>query len=337
MPYELRGYYTPTGEPESPNLVDGRYNSAREMLESKIREIPADTRTKEIINLVNFDFIEQGYKELWKKCNITPDSKIIRPEGIYCIEGSPNSTQFHPIENAITLASRTIAYTKNTTGLSRKAVVLYTLMHEETHASSRIIEKDLGIDLEDGSQNYVFTSGFNENRLKKLRSGEVSVTSQLLNSFMEGINDKIGRQQVKAYIESYPNFLEGPDKDLLISLIDKNIKLPRSSEIRMVDITVEFLARYTELPVQTVWQAIIRGHIEGTGFGDQETTQAVIEAIGPDTFSKLLQARQPKESENASNSMRDSLKALVEKAKNENKISKKITQSGFDRLLYHNS
>ena len=169
------------------------------------------------------------------------------------------------------------------TGLSFDLCVLYLLVHEEGHAISKTICQ--GFYEKDGQVKV----GYSE--MKQKSQEELPQISYLM--FEEGVNELLTISVLEEYLDRQDNL--GNEETFALRKILEKINPDFSRYVLQVNFVKELvirLSKETDLSPETIWQAILRGKIEGASLHDEEIRREFAEVFGSDFLDKLSRINQ---------------------------------------------
>ncbi|MDP2586532.1 MAG: hypothetical protein Q8P32_02055 [Candidatus Komeilibacteria bacterium] len=206
---------------------------------------------------------------------------------------------YHPLSNRIALSARGILkdawvltdHPKEEKGIviNRDALEISTLakfIHEQIHAISytRIEESNENASIEKNNifiqiLNFVreqpaslfksVKSGYAENKSENnVPKGEVKYTKNY-EVFDEAVTEKLSLEILREYLQQVS--LENLKHNQIENFIDRLEKESHYSEyIKLLNYIIESISRTTKISERDVWQAIVRGKLEGVNMDDPE-------------------------------------------------------------------
>jgi len=260
MPVE---FLKKSGEPEDPRLLKTRELVTRKEAELIKKENP---EFEELLTQVDFEWMKKAFQAILARFKIDPDTINFVEPGMVVPDNSIRGLASYDPDKLIRINYEEIG--KNLRWSSNPAVVLaIIILHEECHAISRNICVGYFDYDEEGRRNIKAKSGYAQHIIGV--EGDKTVTqSESYSLFDEGVTEKIARELVIKYLESHPN-LEDLNKRKKIYEDDSKPKVYNLA-VSLVEAMIVKIANETGVSREMVWQAIVRGKIEGEDLGDAD-------------------------------------------------------------------
>jgi hypothetical protein len=274
-----------------------------------------DAARESFLASVDFKKLKDIFFDLYRRSGFSSESmNFVEPENIFLngesrangsYGGAENSIEIYPLNMLVRPGVDPEWWKEFAEARSREErnygsvelAMVHTLIHEETHAVSRNI---------DITPDRPFTSaykqsGFSRGANKKSRAWEekdiptfldkpiapdTHYHSQIFGLFNEGVIEKSARRVTNEYLAQ--TGWKQSDIAAYQENTAKNLKdLPYSEEIELVDLIIAKIAQTTGVPEETVFQALVRGLMEGEIFADKEVQELFRETFDDDFLRKL--------------------------------------------------
>ena len=252
-----------------------------------VKESEYLTITAELIRGVDYETLKDIFEGMRRRSGVSGEIGFCGPEKIVINDGwSGGEYDFH---NGITIGSSPLSRQEEHP-ISRAEFqneILSTLIHEETHASSKNLKENptggkrlLAIvrSLFKKSDPYRL-SGYDRTQLEKSR------TKRAFTDFNEGVTDKIAEEVYGEYLQRTGETAKVSDKD---RRAEYHVAAYLGSRA-VVTAFVEIIAASSELPKQAVWEAIKQGYFTGIDLRQTELQQALEEVFSEGFSDRLSQ------------------------------------------------
>ncbi len=259
--------------------------------EEKIRQYEEDARLKKVkrfqennpefmdfLGEVDFKLLADIIRKIAEKSNIDPKTvNIVGPDRIsYSRAIEYDLAAYHPIENIIYLnldfpQLREIMPKLVNAGIDLKVEVLSSLIHEEVHASARVV----CMGLEEKSETRVgYSPEYQRGRERK----------QLFRLFNEGVTQKLGLEIFNEYVHA-KNLLKREELGRFNRFHQEN-----DPTITFVNTLIERLSYETGVSKEAAWHSMIRGAYEGENLQDPELERLFEELLSRDIIGEITTA-----------------------------------------------
>ena len=249
-----------------------------ETQKQEIDEKEKDPRLETVLERINFDVLEKIFQDYATKSGLTGKINFLGRDRIrHFTDGNDIEASYLVIQNLIALSFENIKRDDQTIGL----MILHKLCHEEAHAISRLKEvlslSEQGNELNVKAES--ITSGYRQDTL--------------LRAFNEGVVERLAQEVFNRYLQADPIFADDAQKSLYF---ERSREHPESltdytSAVRFVEVLSKRIAQEVGVSEQLVWQALIRGLLEGENFDDPQL-QKDFEDMFPKDFLEKLKNQQ---------------------------------------------
>src|SRR3989338_8131280 len=271
--------------PGAPKEEQERFQEQGEELGRK--RVEADQRSpefkehKEFLDKVDFKLLQEIFRELAEKSSLDPKQmNFLGPERI--VDGSfGNIGEYNSYKNIIGLSHWNIEKNAEQENLDIYLLTLKTLIHEETHATSRI-ECYQDMQLKNIAREKM---GFAKAVRETTEQG--SRWKIFFFDFNEGITEKICREVMREYsIRSQSINHQAVEKFLELSPIYKDAR-------EMVDTIISVFAKKTGFSPDFIWKGFIRGIYQGDDLYKKELYDLFEETLGVSSVDALARGELP--------------------------------------------
>jgi hypothetical protein len=284
---------------------------------------------------VDFEEIKEIFSEyLARSLSRTIEPNVIGPERIVL---AYTTNSYQPEVNAISLISQNMLFDEDKIDGTlerwetidgvygdRELAQLHALMHEETHAVGR----NLCIGMGQGSDGLAL---YGQSGYKRVSNPENAMLgnqeilefqgkpivgsgnrrfNEIFDSFNEGVTERFNRQVLIEYLNRTGHH-EKNASTFKKNLLENDDRLSYSSNVKLVERIIKKLSEHTGLPSETVWNALIRGLMEGEMFADKDVEELFTQTFGPDFLKKMSLA----EDKEGVNQLLDEMKYISEPPK----------------------
>lgn len=252
-----REYYNLQGLPDDPGIIAARESKVRK----EIHESERDPEMEQVLAKIDFEWLKHRFGRDLIHTDIDPNSLNFIPAEMFTVDrtldhqGLYSVTDNHILANPDVLRNHAKRWQ-----LPAELLWLWFVVHEEGHAVSK--SDCTGMFGEEGdSPNYLLRRGYS---LYHANDEDVSEEYDTYDILEEGLNEKRSRVIVLEYLQAHPDFVDRANTEKLKALFaDDHRHKVYDLEISLVEIMIDHLSRETGVSPQTVWQAMLRGKLEG--------------------------------------------------------------------------
>lgn len=261
----------------------------RESLKQFIRQ---DPELSEYLNQINFDEIRRILSERLRKstggkakeAHIVPKESIIFSggQGVRNVGFSEiDAMTYAPEVELILVNLDTIHAVMQSVNFPRPLVFLYYLSHEQGHAAS----------------SHYFSS------MRKGRVGQIGLEQvyaregkgkpvSFFKLLSEGVNDKMARENVAAYLRSNPmsGITNADVEDFLNVYSSRRQKLAILTPAHLIEALVANLAKSQNIDPKVVWESLMHAQMNGLDLLHPENQKMIESEIGEGFLDKIAHA-----------------------------------------------
>ena len=245
-----------------------------ETQKQEVDEKEKDPRLETVLERINFDILEKIFQDYATKSGLTGEINFLGRDRIrHFTDGDDIEASYLVIQNLIALSFDNIKRDNQTISL----MILHKLCHEEAHAISRLKEvlslSEQGNELNVKAES--ITSGYRQDTL--------------LRAFNEGVVERLAQEVFNRYLQADPVFADDTQKSFYFERLKEHPELltDYTGTVRFVEVLSKRIAQEVGVSEQLVWQALIRGLIEGENFDDFQL-QTDFEDMFPKNFLEKL-------------------------------------------------
>ncbi|HEY4510368.1 MAG TPA: hypothetical protein VJJ73_00845 [Candidatus Paceibacterota bacterium] len=283
MPVE---FYKKSGEPEDPERLKSRALVYRKRAEAAKKENP---ELESLLARIDFQWIKRRMETLLSKSGKSPEEiNFLGPESVVPGRTDGDVAIYRNNANQIFIDLDKIKSVSTERTLLPN--IIHIIIHEEIHAVSRnkcagLFERD-----SDGFLRVNIQSGYTQLHVE---TGPEAFEDIAYCLFDEGVTEKITQELTVDYFKSHPDSYEYKKAQAYYDSDEtkKSYILPTS----LVDAMISKIANETGFSKQMVWQAIVRGKIEGEDLSDPDFESMFAEIFTPDFIRSLAEATEEDE------------------------------------------
>lgn len=263
-------YFDPSGGKIEPRFVERIHTETRRQ---EVDEREKDPRLEAVLNKVDFDILKKIFQDYATKSGLTGELNFLGKDRIRHFTDGENEASYLIVQNLIALSYEKIKRDDQTIDL----MVLHKLCHEEAHAVSRLREvlslteqgNNLNVEVES------ITSGYRQD--------------ELFRALNEGVVERFAQEILNRYISADSTFADDSQRSLYTERSRENPKLLTDyvNEVNLVEILLKKIAQEVGVSEQLVWQALIRGLLEGEDFKDPQLKADFTDIFPNDFLEKL--------------------------------------------------
>lgn len=302
MSEKSREYFTPAGDPMDEEVIREREEEARikkvciPKSEPVISERELYNEWQTVLNDVNFETISEIFAEHMKRSGVEGTPNVLSSDRITPISAHLGSEfTYSPAENIIYLSP--MGLEKRYGRLYSRLGTLHALMHEETHAVSKLAHRgSLGIEtksVKEGDKFFTQT-GYQYYESRRGSDGNWEAIN-LFEYFNEGVVEKFSGEVFDEYLKRDPDFSPPLEKRafkkfLTIQQRARKFRVQRYwREVNLVDALIDRISVVLELPKEVVWKSIVCGLLTGERFSSPEVRDGFAQIFSKDFLEKLRQ------------------------------------------------
>lgn len=257
-------------------------------LEANLEKAPS---LEAFLEVVDLDTMREIYEEIAEKSGVDPESiGFVEEDKIYSDKSMVNTGIFNRRDQTIGLNAKQIEMlsTENVVyeaGRDRNLMYLATLCHEEAHAVSHLnvgkledIHGTLGL-----VQGVDIRSGFHEVNELEIGGKKLGLVGE--NNFRvlnEGVTEKLARQVFREYQSRNP-IVDVEEEKRDPKIYEITYRFP----VAMVEGLVERISSECDVGEDLVWNALVRGYMDGLNLREEELNEALSEIISGDAVERL--------------------------------------------------
>jgi hypothetical protein len=293
-----REIFKKDGSPETETETWWREEQARQ---KNIQNVPQNPELQEQLRSVDFRLLGDIFAQTAARCGVPRNKMNFLPlenidlQGKHTSSERPALGEYHGYENFARLYHDRLDAEAKRLGITPEYLTLKTLIHEEIHALSYFERKtEPGLHAEDKPTD-IRTMGYQTVHIEYV--GAQQSTTFFFELFDEGVTQRYTGEVLEEYLQAtgapaelrtrFERLFAGKDREQI------GYALP----MRFVDALIARLAHETGVPETNVWDAILRGKLEGHDLFDEEFAASFAELVGPDVLPRLMHATRENESD----------------------------------------
>ncbi|MBI2035297.1 MAG: hypothetical protein HYT12_01290 [Candidatus Liptonbacteria bacterium] len=279
-----REIFDQLGNPRKKEDVERAEERARLQM---VENAPKDPELQEFLANIDFGLLKSIFQKIAEKSGIDPKTlNFLERERISPLVPDWTSAGcYFPDKNIIGISASRIAKIAEDLGAPENLLLLSTLCHEETHATSKVMCS--GSDnINDFPIKIKTLTGYHSSTREQESSGAPSKRNSLFQLFNEGVTEKLAREVLKLYIAS---FGEGTGVVKKFEKMQKEIpeELPYTVAIKFIETFSKRLAYETHVSEDSAWRALVRGMYEGEDMLNWELWKELDMLITPGFVERL--------------------------------------------------
>ncbi len=282
-----REYLQSSGVPEDPGSVAEHEAEVRQ----EINETERDPELERMLAKIDWDWLKQKLASPLQHTDIDPASlNFLTPERITTDDSLESEALYSIRDNQLLIKIEEIQEVQKQWQVPLELMFLYLIAHEEVH----IVSKSECVGLFGDDPKYTLRTGYS------LFHGNDKDESREFDTYTvleEGLTDRWAREVVLEYLQAHPDFADAAGTaEFRAKLTDDHWHKKYDLEVSVVEAMIDHLAQETEVKPETVWNAMLRGKLEGEDLTRQDFQQLARQFFSKKFLEQLKTvAAEPKE------------------------------------------
>ncbi len=295
-----REIFKDDGTPEEPTKTWWREEQARQ---KHIQNVPQNPELAEIVKTVDFRLLKDIFARTAERCGIPREemnflsAKHFDAQGKFTREDRPALGEYDAYHNFARLYHDQLDEEAQRLGLPTEYLALKTLIHEEIHALSSYKRKTKPGRNPEDKRTDIRTTGYQTAHIAY--HGNAPSTKYFFELFDEGVTQRYTGEVLQEYLRATGAPADIAEQFDRMFRPNARIQVGYALPMRFVETLAARLSHETGIPQDNVWDAILRGKLEGHDLFDDEFARSLAELVGDDILTPLMQANRTDESESA--------------------------------------